>query len=108
VHLVSCRCSLCTILCRCSSVLVVLCSVFDVVFVFSRLIPVRLKWCDVRNFRGVGSHASRVKFLSGNGGIIIVCRYILAVQLIELGFLCSRSHVWSSYVCYSLWIRRGP
>jgi hypothetical protein len=43
------------------------------------LILVRLKWCDLRNYRGGGSHASRVKFLSGNGGIVIVCRYIIAV-----------------------------
>jgi hypothetical protein len=64
VRIVSSRCSLCKISCRCSTVLVVLCSVLEVVFVFSRLIPVRLKWCDVRNFRGGGSHASRVKFLS--------------------------------------------
>jgi hypothetical protein len=37
VRIVACRCSLCKISCRCSSVLVVLCSVLDVVFVFSRL-----------------------------------------------------------------------
>jgi hypothetical protein len=37
VRIVACRCSLCKKNCRCSSVLVVLCSVLDVVFVFSRL-----------------------------------------------------------------------
>jgi hypothetical protein len=63
MRIVACRCSLCKISCRCSSVLVV-CSVLDVLFVFSRLIPVRLKWCDVRKFRGGGSHASRLKSLS--------------------------------------------
>jgi hypothetical protein len=64
VRIVACRCSLCKISFRRSSVLVVLCSIFDVVFVFSRLIPVRLKWHDMMKFRGGGLHASRVKSLS--------------------------------------------
>jgi hypothetical protein len=37
VRIVACRCSLCKISCRCSSILVVLCSVFNVIFVLSRL-----------------------------------------------------------------------
>jgi hypothetical protein len=77
VHLGSCRCSLCTISCRCSSVLVVLCSVLDVVLVFSRLIPLRSKWCEqvlrwwLARFEG--------KIFFANGGSVILCRYILAV-----------------------------
>jgi hypothetical protein len=43
------------------------------------LIPVRSKWCDLRNYRGGGFARFKGKFLSGNGGIVIVCRNIIAV-----------------------------
>jgi hypothetical protein len=43
------------------------------------LIPVRSKWCDLRNYRGGGFARYEGKFLSRNGGIVIVCRYIIAV-----------------------------
>jgi hypothetical protein len=61
VHLVAFWYSLCKISCRCSCILDVFSNVLDVILVFYRLIPVRLKWCDVRKFRGGGLHASRVK-----------------------------------------------
>jgi hypothetical protein len=43
------------------------------------LIPVRSKWCDLRNYRGGDSHATRVKILFSNGGSVILFIYILAV-----------------------------